>query len=426
MFKKLISFYHYFLNFFWALFCGFPSKKITLIGVTGTKGKTSVCDFLVKIFDKANIKNASINSLYLKTDKEIKKNLFKMTMPGRGFLQRFLKKALIKGCKVAIIEVTSEGILQHRQKFLDFDALIFTNLSPEHIERHGSFLSYKKAKGKLFSELKFSSKKRKKIFVNLDDKFAKYFLSFFADEKWATTTKEKLPDFFYDLPLKENIKVVQAKILEVSEKGTFFEILGKKIHLKLLGDFFVENASLAVACALSFGVSFEVIKEALEEVQKVPGRMEIVSKKPLVIVDYAHTPKALIEVYQNLKKIFKKDLICVLGCAGGGRDRWKRQVMGRIADNFCKKIFLTNEDPYDEDPEKILEDIEKGISNKKKVLKILDRKEAIKKALLSSKDEVVMITGKGAEPWMCLKKGKKIPWDDREIVKINLNLFHNF
>jgi len=345
-------------------------------------------------------------------------------MPGRGFLQRFLKKAINKGCKVAIIEVTSEGILQHRQKFLDFDALIFTNLSPEHIERHGSFLSYKKAKGKLFSELKFSSKKRKKIFVNLDDKFAKYFLSFFADEKWATTIKEKLPDFFYDLPLKENIKVVQAKILEVSEKGTLFEIFGEKIHLKLLGDFFVENASLAAACALSFGVSFEAIKEALEKVQKVPGRMEIVSKKPLVIVDYAHTPKALIEVYQNLKKIFKKDLICVLGCAGGGRDRWKRQVMGRIADNFCKKIFLTNEDPYDEDPEKILEDIEKGISNKKKVLKILDRKEAIKKALLFSKDEVVIITGKGAEPWMCVKKGKKIPWDDREIVKASLkNLF---
>jgi len=157
----------------------------------------------------------------------------------------------------------------------------------------------------------------------------------------------------------------------------------------------------------------ETCKRALEKVKAIPGRMEVVVKEPFtVIVDYAHTPQSLKKVYETFRN---SKLICVLGSCGGGRDKWKRPVLGKIAAQYCQKIIVTNEDPYDEDPMNIINQVAEGAKGKAE--KTLDRKEAIKEALKTAKQgDVVIITGKGSEPWMCIKNGKKIPWSDREIV----------
>ena len=197
-----------------------------------------------------------------------------------------------------------------------------------------------------------------------------------------------------------------------------------------MGKFNVYNALAAIGAALSQGISLDICASALAKVKNVSGRMEIVSKKPLVFVDYAHTPNALTNVYETVNNFKKGDskLICVLGAAGGGRDKWKRKELGRIADNYCDFAILTNEDPYDENPEDILNEIETGFlkisengkpaRKSQKYEKILDRKEAIKKAINFAKpDDIICITGKGREPLMCIANDKKIKWDDREIVE---------
>ena len=194
------------------------------------------------------------------------------------------------------------------------------------------------------------------------------------------------------------------------------EIDNLKIKLALPGEFNYHNALAAICAGLSQGVSLESCRKAVEEVREIPGRMEEVISAPFkVIVDYAFTPNALEKVYQTLKPENGK-IIAVLGACGGGRDKWKRPVLGKIAAKYCNEIIVTNEDPYDEDPMEIIEQVAKGAGDKAK--KILDRREAISQALkLAKTGDVVVITGKGCEPWLCVAKGKKIPWDDRRVVK---------
>ena len=191
-------------------------------------------------------------------------------------------------------------------------------------------------------------------------------------------------------------------------------------NLNLLGAFNISNALAAICIGLSQGISLETCKKALEKVEGIPGRMEIVVREPFfVIVDYAHTPAALEEVYREVKRSFifgSASLRCVLGACGGGRDIWKRPVLGKIAARYCTEVIVTNEDPYEDDPGEIIEQVAKGAAGKAK--KIEDRRVAIREALKKAKPhDVVVITGKGSELFMRVAKGKKIPWDDREIVR---------
>jgi UDP-N-acetylmuramoyl-L-alanyl-D-glutamate--2,6-diaminopimelate ligase len=406
--KPLINLYHFTISFFSALFFGFPSKKIKVIGVTGTDGKTTTTEMIAKILEEAGYKVALLNSVRFKIGQREKINTLRMTMPGRGFIQKFLNEAQKEGCEFAVIEVTSEGIKQYRHKFIDFKIAVFTNLSPEHIESHGSFEKYREAKGELF-------KATKDVHVlNGDDKEVQYFLNFPAKKRVIfTKDPSKLADFQKTgmIILAENIK--ENPFLSFTVKDVEF-------NLNLLGEFNVYNALAGISVALSQGISLEICKKALEKFKGVPGRMEEVISEPFkVIVDYAVTPKALEKVYQTLTSNFKlqasNKLICVLGACGGGRDKWKRPVLGEIALKYCDEIIVTNEDPYDEDPWQIIEEVASGTKGKAK--KILDRREAIKTALkLAKEGDVVIITGKGCEPSICIK-GKKIPWDDREVVK---------
>lgn len=368
----LLSSYHYFLSWIGAFFYGFPSRKLTVIGVTGTSGKTTIVELAVNIFQEAGFKTASMSSIKFKIGDKEWENKLKMTMPGRMKIQRFLRQAVKAGCKYAILEVTSEGIKQYRHKFIDFDVAVFTNLSPEHIESHGSFEKYRAAKAKLFQQTKEIH------IINIDDKNAEHFLKYSAEKK-----------------IKYGI----------NDAG----ILPK--DLKLLGRFNLYNAMAATKIAMSQGISLEVCKRALEKVKGIPGRMEIITREPFtVVVDYAHTPEALEQVYKTLSD---RRMICVLGSCGGGRDKWKRPVLGKIAAQYCAQVIITNEDPYDENPMEIINQV----AGNTRAEKILDRRQAIKKAIQSARPgDVVVITGKGSEPWMCIAKGKKIHWSDREIA----------
>jgi len=373
----LIGWYHFKLAFLGAILYGFPSRKIKVIGATGTDGKSTTVNLINKVLEEGGYKTASISSISFKIGQEERPNNLKMTMPGRFAIQKFLSQALKAGCQYAVLEVSSEGIKQYRHKFIDFDAAVFTNLSPEHIEGHGSFENYKKAKGQLFKAAKNIH------IINIDDKNAEYFFGFNSRKKYT-----------YGL-----------------EQGDVNN-LNLQLKLQLVGDFNIYNALAAICVGLSQGISLEVCKKAVEKAKGIPGRMELVIDSPFkVIVDYAITPNALEKAYQAVKP-----KICVLGSCGGGRDKWKRKTLGEIAGKYCGEIIVTNEDPYDEDPMEIIEQVAEGAG--KIARKILDRREAVKEALKSAKPgDTVIITGKGCEPWMMVAGGKKIAWDDRQIAR---------
>ena len=381
-----ISWYHFLLAFLGVVLYRFPSQKIGVIGVTGTNGKTTVVNLTTKILEEAGYKVASLSSIKFKIREKEWGNALKMTMPGRFKIQKFLRESVDAGCQYAILEVTSEGIKQHRHRFINFGTAVFTNLTPEHIEAHGSFENYQAAKGKLFQATKNIH------IINIDDENANYFLQFPAAKKLT-----------YGLTKGD-----------VNTQNTQFK-------LNLIGEFNIYNALAAICAGLSQGIDLGTCQRAIEKVEVIPGRMEEVISQPFkVFVDYAFTPNALRKIYETLLKLKiknqKSKMICVLGACGGGRDKWKRPVLGEIAAKYCDEVIVTNEDPYDEDPMEIIKQVAKGTQGKAK--EILDRREAVREALkLAKPNDVVIITGKGCEPWICVAGGKKIPWDDREVAR---------
>ncbi len=411
--------YHFLLALFGAIIFGFPSKRIRVIGVTGTSGKSSVVNLISLILKEGGRRVASLSSVEFAIHEEKWPNKLKMTMPGRFFIQRFLSRAVKEKCDYAVIEVSSQGIEQSRHKFINFEASVFTNLSPEHIEAHGGFENYKKAKGKLFSSTKNIH------ILNLDDKHSPYFLGFEAREKYGYRLKNCDPDIKKtnaQIQIKSQ-NIIEAESIRKSVDGISFFVKNKEFNMKLRGKFNVYNALAAISAGLSQNIDLETCKKALLKARIIPGRMEVVVSSPFrIVIDYAVTPDNLENIYKEINELFlPKNLICVFGACGGGRDKWKRPALGEIASRYCRKILLTNEDPYDEDPAQILSMIKSGIQNPKfhpqNLYEILDRKKAIEKAIsLAKEGDVVIITGKGCEPWICLAGGKKIPWDDKKIA----------
>lgn len=401
--KPIVQIYHWKLALLGALFFGFPSKKIKVIGITGTNGKTTTVEILAHLLRENGFKVASLSSLEFRIGDEVLPNTTRMTMPGRFFVNSLLNKAVKIGCQYFVMEVTSQGIEQFRHAFIDFDAAIFTNLSPEHIEAHGGYEKYKAAKGKFFADVKT------KHILNLDDDEVGYFYDFPAKEKIGYTLKNR------ELG---GIKIIHAYDVKSEGSASSFAINGEKFKLNLLGDYNVYNALAAISYAQTQNISFEQCAQALAKITKVEGRGEEVISTPFkVIVDYAFTPIALEKLYRSIKPSNGK-LIAVLGSAGGGRDKWKRPVLGEIADKFCDMVIVTNEDPFDEDPMEIIEQVASGVKTNQPH-KVLDRREAIKLALKSAQPgDVVAITGKGAEQSI-VEKGKKVPWSDRwEILNV--------
>ena len=394
----LIGWYHFCLALIAAIAYRFPSRQLTVIGVTGTNGKSTTVAMASQILEQAGYKVAYLSSIKFKIGgKEIINDL-RMTMPGRFTVQRFFRQAVNSGCRYALLEVTSEGIKQYRDRFISFKTAIFTNLSPEHIEAHGGFENYREAKVSFFRRVKGVH------IVNLDDANAKFFLEVPAAKKIGYTMENRTG----------TEPVVSASKTEGPDLT--FIVNGRVFKLNLKGEFNISNALAAISLGLSEGIGLDTCRIGLEKISGMPGRMEEVISMPFkVFVDYAFTPNALKKVYQALRPQ-TKNLVCVLGSCGGGRDKWKRPVLGSLAAKYCDKVIITNEDPYDEDPQEIIDQVAKGVGSKAE--KIVDRKLAINSAIKNAQDnDLIVITGKGCEPSICLKNGERIPWDDRQVVR---------
>lgn len=417
MYEKLKRIYHFLMAWAGSVWYGHPSRKLFVIGVTGTKGKSSTLEIINAVLETAGKKTALLGSVRRKVLHESKKGKTGNTMPGRFAIQGFLHDAVCAGAEFALIEVTSEGVLQHRHRFIDWDAAFFLNIAPEHIERHGSFENYRAAKVSFFEYCSKSKKPTKYFFVNEDDENA----SWFADA--AKQTKNGKLIFFS----------LESFYEEASSYGNdLISAEGRRaINEWFVPDFNVTNAAAVWAFAKTQNIPWKTFMKALWEFQGVPGRFEFVQKEPFaVVVDYAHTPDSLEKAYDAVRPeaVFGEhgSLICLLGSAGGGRDKWKRPQMGKIAASKCDYLILTNEDPFDEDPEAILKEIERGFleysgRRTKNYWKVVDRKEAMQKALSLAKDgDVVMMTGKGSESSIRIAHGKKIPWNEREVVEETL------
>jgi len=396
-----------------AIYYRFPSRYLRVIAVTGTKGKTTTCSLLAQILEKAGHKVGVMSTVFFQVGDRKWANLTKQTTVGRFELQRLLREMVEEGCQYVIIETSSHAMLQSRLWGVNVDTAVFTNLQKDHIEYHGSFDSYKQAKGMLFDKLNRSQRKSNvpKVFVvNNDDVASDYFLKFPADQK-------------YTFGLRKGIYVSRdVKSLPNGSEFKYFIPNGEaEIRFPLPGVVNVYNATAAATVAVSEHIGLPTIKKALEECSAVPGRMEPIDCGQLfsVIVDYAHTQdslKALIDVF---KPLTKGKLILVFGATGGGRDKAKRPLMGEVADQRCDEIIITDDDPYDEDNIAIIEQIAGGIKRAEgeRLWKVPSRREAIRLALsMAQENDTILIAGKGAEEFQMTREGK-IPHDDRQVAR---------
>ena len=305
--RPLLPAYHRFLGFFMALWYGFPARKLVVIGITGTKGKSTVAEMVFSILRAAGYTTALISTIRFAIEDHSEPNLHKMTLRGRGFAQAFMHRALQAGCTHVVIEITSEGVLQDRHRFLELDGLIVTNIQREHIERHGSFEKYVAAKGTIVDALARSSKRQKILVANADIPESRAFLSASVSKAVGFSANE-------------------LSHLEGNERGISFEYAETRFSLPIPGTFTALNALAAVKCMEALGISLSVVAGALATLPMVRGRIEHIDAGQdfLVVVDYAHTPDSLMALYSAFPKHRK---ICVLGNTGGGRDSWKRPEM---------------------------------------------------------------------------------------------------
>lgn len=423
MFKKIIHFFLAWLAYWWY---GRPSRKLIVVGITGTKGKTTSCRLVASVLEAGGNTVGMLSTVEFQVGEKRWLNDKKMTMLGRGQIQSMLRKMVRAGCKYAVVETSSEGILQWRHYGLQYDTVIFTNLGKEHQERHGGFENLKRDKGKIFAELMnkknkiFGGKKIPKIIIaNTDDEHANYYLQFPADEKYGFGLHGNSPIL--------NIPYIPGRIISSDAHGVAFEAGGSKYELHIIGEFNVYNALAAIAVGKSQHITDENIARGLASVRLVEGRMEVVDagQNFKVFVDYAHEPMSFTELFNSLRKIVGQDkkIISVIGSDGGGRDKGKRAKMGEVAGLLTDFVVVTDVNCYDEDPVEIARMLAVGAqaAGKKEGVDLfveVDRKKGIEKAVsLASAGDVVVITAKGTEPFIAMGNGQKIPWDDRQAAR---------
>ena len=380
-----------------------PTKKLKLIGVTGTKGKTTTTFMIKEILEKAGKKVGLIGTIAIYINgKKIKDS--DRTTPESLELQQLFSKMVEEKVEVAIMEVSSQSLKLHRVDGCDFDLVLFTNFSEDHISpnEHPDMEDYFNSKLKLF-------KMCKNGIVNTDDLHGSKILRLFPESNITT----------YGI---DNYANVLAKDITITNSYVDFKVKltdrNERVKTCIPGRFSVYNSLAAICVAQKFGVSSDVIKEALESV-RVPGRSELVNNKleiPIMI-DYAHSPESLENILQAVKSYTIGKVISVFGC-GGDRDTSKRPIMGEISGRIADYTFITSDNPRTEDPQKIVDQIEEGIKKTTgKYEVIVDRVEAIKKAIkMATKKDIIVLAGKGHEPYQEIN-GVKHPFDERIIVR---------
>lgn len=402
-----------------AIIYGYPGRKLKIIGVTGTNGKTTTCNMIARVLERANYRVGLATTINFKIDKDEWVNKTKMTTMSPFALQKFLSDCVKAGCHWVVLETSSHAITQYRNYGVDYQIAVLTNITHDHLDFHKTFDEYRDAKAQMFNSGKTIN------ILNLDDKSLDYFIKLPAKD--IITYGTESPEFG-----RSGRPDVLAKKIILESTGSMFTVVTMRsqvaINLRLPGKFNVYNALAALTVADTLKIHLDVVKGALEAMDLVPGRMENVDQGQsfAVIIDYAHTPDALEKVYQTLTMARRARIISVLGSCGD-RDRTKRPILGALAGKFADVVIVTNEDPYSEDPVKIIEEVASGVprganpSSQKiygeNFFKILDRKKAIEKAVnMAYKDDIVLITGKGAEECMVVGP-EKIPWSDRKIAK---------
>jgi UDP-N-acetylmuramoyl-L-alanyl-D-glutamate--2,6-diaminopimelate ligase len=408
--QSLILFLHHVNSCVAALWYGLPGTRMYMIGITGTKGKTSVAHFVWSVLQEGNVQTGLIGTANIRIGKEIIPNRMHMTMPGPWTLHRMLRDMYRAGCTHVVMEVTSEGIKQGRHYGIAFCTTVFTNLSPEHLTSHGgSFEKYKQTKGKLFATLR--GRKGTFSILNFESEYGEYYSSFKAEK--ITTFGFKHGD-------------VRASDVAEQSDGVTFTVEGFEYGLRTHGKFNILNALPAIILAEHLGLPKEKIRNGLMALTVIPGRMERIEEgQPYtVIVDYAHEKlsiNTLLDTASSWKKHDTK-VIVLIGAEGGGRDTQKQEDMGEASGKKADVVIVTTTDPYDDDPEVLAENVASFVEKEGKkrgedLFVILDRREALTKAFsLAAPGDIVLATGMGAQETMIVR-GQSLPWNEREIVR---------
>jgi UDP-N-acetylmuramoyl-L-alanyl-D-glutamate--2,6-diaminopimelate ligase len=405
-----------------AIFYNYPAKKMRVIGVTGTDGKTTTTNLIYTILKSAGFKVGMISSINAIIGDKIYDTGFHTTTPNAVDMQKYLAEMLSAGTEYAVIETSSHGLAQHRVDMCEFDIAVITNITSEHLDYHKSIQQYKEAKAELFQSLNTSFYKPnipKISILNRDDNSFNFLKKYKADILYSYGFN-KQSDF-------------SAEDIQYNEAGMKFSVKTPtgcfQIETNLLGKYNVYNILAAIAVACSQKIPTKFIKKGIESIKQIKGRMEFVSHNAgnfRVIIDFAHTPNALEKALGVARDIAENNVIVVFGCAGL-RDKYKRKAMGKVAGKLADKIFITAEDPRTESLEDIMNEIALGceLVNRKEGIdffKILDRQKAITTAIRSAQEGDVVITcGKAHEKSMCFGT-KEYPWDEYEVIKSALKM----
>lgn len=448
---RTVEFAHHARAVFSSAINGFPAKKLYVIGITGTKGKTTTSHLVTAILEAGGQRVGRTSTVDFRIAGKTYPNNTNKTVLPPSQLQPILKEMVKQRCRYAVIETSSHALEQFRVWGIPFKIAVFTNLTHDHLDYHGTFDNYRQSKLKLFRWPTLEA-----AIVNGEDAAAPHFADgTTAPELFMYTSSQTLAK------TKRRAQVVRAVNISLNPGGSTFRLeheLGSvQVKLKLPGLFNIQNALAAASVGLALNMKLGTIKEGLESVAQVPGRMERIETKKgfSVIIDYAHTPDSLEQILKTLRPIVRGKLISVFGCTGD-RDRTKRPIMGAIAARYADLVYLTDEEPYTEDPQSIIDEIAEGVPRgraafvgKKKPTvdktkkpemvvhdihkflkrenqgdgenewwwRILDRKEAITTAIdKAGFDDVIVVTGMGAQNYKIVGH-EQTPWNERKIVE---------
>ncbi len=382
-------------------FYGNPSRELTMVGVTGTNGKTTIATLLYRLFSELGHRCGLLSTIENRIDEAIEKADY--TTPDAVAIQQMLARMVDAGCTHAFMEVSSHSLDQCRVDGIEWDGAIFTNITHDHLDYHGDFKTYIQAKKKLFDGLSAQAF----ALINTDDKHAEVMVQNTV-AKVSNYSLTKLTDF--------RVRVIENRI-----DGLQLELDGIPLHVRLVGKFNASNLLAIYGAAILLGEDKEQVLTELSRLQPAAGRFDLVagSKKVFGVVDYAHTPDALHNVLSTLIQVRQagSKIICIVGC-GGDRDRTKRPEMARIASVLADQVILTSDNPRTENPEAILDDMWPGVpeDRKERVMRITDRKEAIRAgAMMAKTNDILLVAGKGHENYQEIN-GHRYPFDDKKLL----------
>ena len=428
--KKYISpthplrlFYHKLWGIAAAVSYGFPGRKLTVIGITGTDGKTTTAEMTYEILTQAGYKTGLCSTVEFAIGKHRFRNTTHKTTVGRFGLQKMLRRMEKAKCTHVVIETSSHALKQHRTWGISYDIATITNISPEHLDFHGDIENYRETKGKLLKNLKSGKKKgiAKIAVLNKDDEHFHYFDSYDLDNKLSFGFHNKAD--------------ITAKRIHLTSEYSEFDLYISDecipIKINIPGDFNIQNALAASSIAHSLHIPLKKIKEGLENITFVPGRMEKVDEgQPFdVIVDFAMTERGYENVLSFLKKTVKNHLWVIFGCCGE-RDKQKRAGIGKIAMKYCDRVVITDDEPYHEDPKHIRDMTEAGVKESGGKLEtnyfiIPDRKKAFEFAIKNAKKgDSILVPGMGDFEGRTIM-GKVVPWSDRKVLQKILSELKN-